>query len=135
MILGPPAGDVREPLLRDATALLTRSVVPRIVVRMSQFIYVLRPVRLAMLTEGPTDDERTAVGAHVAYLKGLLSDGRALLFGRTQTADETTFGIVVFEADDIELATATMSADPSVQHGVMTAELHPFHVAGMAGRV
>ena len=75
------------------------------------------------------DAEATAAQDAVA----LAAEGRALLFGRTQANDETTFGIVVFQAEDDARADATMASDPAVQGGVMTATLHPFRVAGMAG--
>ena len=34
-----------------------------------QFIYVLKPTRLGMLTEGPTPEERDTVSRHFAYFK------------------------------------------------------------------
>jgi uncharacterized protein len=49
--------------------------------------------------------------------------------GRTLTADENTFGIVVFVADSDADATELMQTDPAVSRGVMSAELFPFRVA------
>jgi len=48
------------------------------------------PTRPAMLTEGPTPEEREAVAAHLAYLERLAAAGVVLLFGRTQTTDSST---------------------------------------------
>ncbi len=94
-----------------------------------EFIYVVHPTRLGMLTEGPTAEESAAVAAHFDYLKRLTAEGTMVLVGRTQTNDETTFGIAVFRAGSDEEARAIMAADPAVACGVMRAELYPFHIA------
>src|SRR5512134_1853245 len=65
-----------------------------------QFIYVLKPTRLGMLTEGPTPAEASTVSRHFAYFKDLTEKGVMILMGRTQNDDESTFGIAVFEAED-----------------------------------
>ncbi|MEM7305882.1 MAG: YciI family protein [Planctomycetota bacterium] len=98
---------------------------------MEQFLYLLKPTRLGMLTEGPSDEESVALGRHVDYLARLVDEGTAILFGRTQTADESTFGLVIFEAEDEPAARRVMEADPCVEEGVMTAQLFPYRVAGM----
>ena len=59
---------------------------------MNQWIYVLKVTRLEMLTEGSTPEEDEIVGRHFAYLKDLTEKGVMILMGRTQTADESTFG-------------------------------------------
>ena len=51
------------------------------------------------------------------------------MVGRTRNTDHTTIGLVVFQADSEERATAIMQADPAVTNGVMKAELFPYHVA------
>jgi hypothetical protein len=48
-----------------------------------------------------------------------------ILVGRTQTTDESTFGIAFFEADNEFAARAIMTNDPVVAGGVMTASLYP----------
>lgn len=95
-----------------------------------QFLYVLRATRLGMLTEGPTAEEAAVLQRHVAYLSALASEGRVLLFGRTQTHDADTRGIVIFRAPDEAAARALVDADPAVAGGVMLAELYPYKVAG-----
>lgn len=95
----------------------------------NQYLYRLMPIRLGILTEGPTEHEAAIVGDHFAYLEQLTSQGRVLMAGRTLTTDENTFGIVVLVADSDSAATELMRADPAVSRGVMTAELFPFHVA------
>ncbi len=96
-----------------------------------QFLYILRPTRLEMLTIGPTVEEQAIVSQHFAYLQDLTQKGVAILVGRTQTADEDTVGIVVFKASSEEAARELMENDPTVKRGVMQATLYPFRVALM----
>jgi uncharacterized protein YciI len=98
---------------------------------MQQWIYVLKPVRLGMLTEAPTPEEDIIISQHFAYLKDLTEKGVMILMGRTQNNDESTFGIAIFEAEDEKAARAIMENDPAVEHGVMTATLYPYRVALM----
>ena len=99
---------------------------------MPQYLYRLRPARQAMLTEGPTEAESAAIEAHFAYLQALVAAGALILAGRTLNSDATTFGVAIFSAPDPESAEATMSDDPAVAAGVMSAELFPFHTALIA---
>ena len=82
-----------------------------------------------MLTHGPTDAERQAIAAHVAYLTTLHARHALTLAGRTSNNDERTLGIVIFHAADDAAARALVAADPCVARGVMTAEMLPFRVA------
>ena len=101
---------------------------------MNEFIYVVKPNRPAMLVDGPNAEEARALEQHLDYLNGLLAEEQAILFGRTQTHDIHTFGIVIFEAQDEAAATAIMHADPAVRAGVMTARLFPYKIIGQRGR-
>lgn len=96
---------------------------------MPQFAYRLRPVRPAMLAEGPTPDEERIVGEHFAYLQALTAKGTLKLAGRTLTTGPETFGICILETPDEAAARAVMAGDPAVAGGVMTAELFPFRIA------
>ena len=96
---------------------------------MPQFLYRIRPTRLGMLTDGPTDREASIVGEHFQYLKKLVSDGVVLMAGRTLNADEHSFGIAVFVATSEAEAAEIMQNDPAIKQGVMRAELFPFGVA------
>ncbi len=98
---------------------------------MQQWLYFLKPARLGMVTEGPTPEETEVVSRHFAYLEALTEKGVMLLVGRTQNADESTFGIAIFEAEDESAARAIMEADPAVVGGVMRATLYPYKVALM----
>jgi uncharacterized protein YciI len=94
-----------------------------------QFLYRLQVTRLEMLRGGPTPEEARVVGAHLNYLKNLAEEGVVVLAGRTQTNDETTFGIVILNAADEAAARAVMDNDPAVKGSVMHATLFPFRVA------
>lgn len=94
-----------------------------------EYIYVIRPTRPAMLTEGPNQAEKEALGGHIEHLNTLAREGVVLLAGRTQTADENTFGIVIFKAGSYGEAQRLMESDPAVSAGVMQANLYPYKVA------
>ena len=97
------------------------------------YLYVLRPTRIGMLTEGPTAEEQKSVSEHFAYVSGLAEDGRVLMFGRTANDDERTLGLVVFCAPTPAAADEVVRADPAVRDGVMTAECFPYRLAYLAG--
>ena len=92
------------------------------------FVYVLRPARPAMLAEGLTTAERETVGAHLTYLQRLAAEKVVILFGRTDTSDERTFGLVIFRAGSEAEARGVMEGDPAVARGVMTAEVFPYRL-------
>jgi len=96
---------------------------------MRQYLYRIRPTRVAMLREGLTEEEAAIIREHFAYLRDLTSKGVVFMAGRTLHTDETSFGIVVFRAESDDAATAIMEADPAVRHHVMSAELFPYRVA------
>ncbi len=95
---------------------------------MNQYLYTLKPARLEMLIKStPAEDE--IVGRHFNRLKALTEQGVVILAGRTTNEDESTFGIVIFEAETDRLAQELMENDPAVKEGVMTAKLFPYRVA------
>jgi uncharacterized protein YciI len=96
---------------------------------MTQFLYRLKPVRVAMLAEGPTDLEVSIIGEHFTYLEKLVGDGVVLMAGRTLNTDGCAFGIVVFVTSSEAEARALKNGDPAVKQGLMDAELFPFTVA------
>jgi uncharacterized protein YciI len=97
----------------------------------AEYLYRLTPTRPAMLGEGLTAQERAAVAEHVAYLERLAETGVVLLFGRTQTTDPGTFGIVILRAASPAEAERRMADDPAVRAGVMRGDLFPFRIAGL----
>ena len=40
----------------------------------NQYIYLIRPNRVGLLIEGPTDEEASILQDHVAYLEGLAAE-------------------------------------------------------------
>jgi uncharacterized protein YciI len=101
---------------------------------MREYLYRLRPTRIAMVTEGPTERESAVVRSHFAHLSRLADQNVVLLFGRTDAAADT-FGICVFRAADDEAARRLMESDPAVVEGVMTAELFLFRLAGLGAEL
>lgn len=96
---------------------------------MQHWLYLLKPTRLGMVTEGPTPEEAETVSRHFAYLEDLTEKGLMILMGRTQNNDESTFGICIFEAQDESAARNIMENDPAVAGGVMRATLYPYKIA------
>jgi len=94
----------------------------------AHYLYTVQPVRLAIMSEGPTEQEAAIVGQHWAYLKGLFERGIVVFVGRILRPDETGFGHCVFRADSEEEARAIMNADPAVSAGLMRAQLYPYQV-------
>jgi uncharacterized protein YciI len=96
---------------------------------MPEWLYVLRPLRAGMLSEGPDEREAAALSAHVEYMRELSESGVLILAGRTQYEDMRTMGLVILRAENEQAARAVMEADPPVLAGIMSAELHPYMVA------
>ena len=96
---------------------------------MAQFLYILKPSRAEMLTEGPTEDEQRITSEHFQYLQDLCRDGVVHLAGRTLEMGADTIGLVIFQADSAEAAKRLMENDPAVRNDVMKAEVYPFSIA------
>ncbi len=97
-------------------------------------LYRLTPIRIEMVTIGPTPEERAVVSEHFAYLEALTAQGVMLLIERTQENSPRTFGIVIFQAESDEQDHEIMDSDPAVRKGIMRAELFPFRIA-LAGNM
>jgi uncharacterized protein YciI len=94
-----------------------------------QFLCTLRPTRLAMLTDGPTDAEADTIRRHFAYLSGLAEKGILVLAGRTLDDNDQTRGIAIFNAESEDHVRRLVDDDPAVAEGVMTPTIQPFRVA------
>jgi uncharacterized protein YciI len=97
--------------------------------QLKQFLYVLHLVPRLHDDQAWTDADQGVIKAHVAHLKAATDRGQLVLAGRTLEAGDRTFGLVVFHAPDEAAAQAFMNSDPAVAGKIMTAELHPYHVA------
>ena len=67
-----------------------------------QYLYLIQPTRMAMLTDGPTPQEDETVSRHFDYLKALADRGIIILAGRILNTDESSFGIVIFKAESVQ---------------------------------
>ena len=90
------------------------------------FLYTLRPIRLAMLSDGPTPDEQALASQHWKYSQELLSQGTLIFAGRTLQRDPTTFAFAVVRAPSFDRARALAEDDPAVAGGVFATEVFPF---------
>jgi uncharacterized protein YciI len=82
-----------------------------------------------MLSEGSTPEEDTSTTQHFNYLKGLMQAGVVILAGRSQTTDYSSFGIIIFKAEDEAAAWKIVHNDPAVQAKQFRAELYPYRIA------
>ncbi len=94
-----------------------------------QFVYILRVLPSFHTAQAWNDKENAAVGKHFERLAQATAQGQVILAGRTKKVLAQTFGIVIFEADNEQLARQFMEADPAVVAGLMAATLHPYAVA------
>ena len=100
-----------------------------------QYLYVLKLIPRLLDETNWSDTDNAIVGEHFAYLQMHLAANRLILAGRTLNMDDTTMGLVIFEADSDEAAREMMVNDPAVKNGIMTAELFPYRVALMRGNL
>ncbi len=91
----------------------------------STFVYLTRPIRPGFV-EQILPEESEAMQAHVAFLNQMLNGTTFHLIG---TCLDRAFGIALFEADSLAAAHHLMEHDPAVNRGVLSYEIHPFHIA------
>jgi len=72
--------------------------------RSQQFIYVLRVVPRFQDPREWTERENSVIGQHFDRLKKAIEQGQVVLAGRTTEALAATFGVVIFEAANMEAA-------------------------------
>lgn len=92
------------------------------------FMYKVRAKRLAMMINGPNEQEAAVLAEHYDYLKDLAARGVVIFAGRTTNNDDSAFGVVVFKAESEDAARAIMFADPALKRGVLGVQLFPFSV-------
>jgi uncharacterized protein len=92
------------------------------------YLYCLT-MRPEMLGRARTAAELDVLRRHLAYLGAARDHGIVVAAGRTEAPEETTFGIVLFQAASEEEARSFMANDPAVVGRVMSAELYPFRLA------
>lgn len=89
------------------------------------FICLLHPTRPGF-AEKMLPEEEAAMQAHAVYLNQLLTEKTFFLYGPCL---DRAFGVSLFEAESLEDAHQLVAHDPAVEQGVVTAEVHPFHVS------
>ena len=94
-----------------------------------EFLYKVTLTKKYYDDKNWTDKDKQTVGEHFERLKKALADGIVILAGRTDEANDKTFGIVIFYAKDEASARDFMLGDPAVKAGIMDATLHPYSVA------
>ena len=97
-----------------------------------QFIYVLRYNATFKQAIKWSAKEGALAREHVIYLKDLMDNGNAYLIGRTPNMyDPNLFGVVIFDAPDLESAKKIMDQDPLIKNNIMEGELSPFQIVLM----
>ena len=96
---------------------------------MQQWLYRIQPVRSEMLSEGPTPEEAQITEQHFEYLQELMGQGIVILAGRTQNTGYSSFGIIIFKAENEAAARSIMHNDPAVRQRQFRAELFPYRIA------
>jgi uncharacterized protein len=94
-----------------------------------QFLGIVRLEEKYHAEAAWTDEAKAAVRKHFERLKEAAKAGQVILAGRTTEPNETTMGLIIFEAATLAEAQAFMAADPAVVAGVMKAETRPYQIA------
>jgi uncharacterized protein YciI len=89
------------------------------------FIYLIRPTRPGF-AQAPTSQEEEIMERHFEYLKKLLEEGTLIMAGPCL---DRAFGVAIFWAENETAAWLITQNDPSVQAGVMKAEVHPYRIS------
>jgi len=94
-----------------------------------QFIYVLRytdEFKKAIKWTGKVNE---IVREHVSYLKTLMDEQNGYIAGRTSNIyDPELFGLIIFDAPNIEKAKEIMENDPLIKNNIMQGTVNPFNV-------
>ncbi|GHO85744.1 YciI family protein [Dictyobacter formicarum] len=93
------------------------------------FIAMIRPTRSGF-TEEMLPAEAEAMQAHFAFMDQAVQERKFYLIGPCL---DRAFGISIFEAASLEEAHEMMQHDPCVTRGVMSYEVHPYHISYFDG--
>ncbi|MEH7225166.1 YciI family protein [Bacillus sp. JJ1566] len=96
---------------------------------MEQYIYTLKLVPRLLDEQNWNEGENQIIKEHFNKLKALMEENTVILAGKTQTNDESTFGIVILQAESEQEAKKLMENDPAVKEGIMTAQIYPYRIA------
>jgi uncharacterized protein YciI len=90
-----------------------------------QFLLRTEPVRKDFTLLNMTEEERSVIEGHVAYLTRLLGEGK-LTFAGQAFDPKGLFGIIVVNAPDTDSASALLNGDPGVKAKLFRGEVIPF---------
>jgi uncharacterized protein YciI len=90
-----------------------------------QFLLRIEPVRAGFSLENMTEDERRLASGHIAYLRGLFTDGKLTFSGQAMDP-KGLFGVTVVNAAGQEEAAALLNGDPAVKGKMFRGEVIPF---------
>ena len=98
---------------------------------MPHFIYKLKLVDQFQKKENWTNETKAIIAEHFNHLMQLKAEKTVLFAGKTNydVDHPENEGIVIFEEENADTAKKIMLNDPAIRKGVMTAKLHPFHLA------
>ena len=88
---------------------------------MEQYLYQLKLKPYFQISENWTDKE-DIINRHFIRLKKFTDEGKVILAGRTLNEDESQFGIVIFEDDQIALLGSTKAVGRAVLDSEFLAE-------------
>jgi uncharacterized protein len=118
-------------LLTLSTALLVvppGAICAQQLTRHQQYVYVLHLTPRMHDKSAWTDTENGVIAQHFSRLAKAAEAGNVILAGRTTETLATTFGLVIFEAENDEAGRLFMESAPAVVAIIMTATLHPYSV-------
>lgn len=94
-----------------------------------EFIYKTILVDRLYKEENWTEQDEKITSDHFNYLLDLKSKNQLVLAGKTAGLDLSTYGIVVFKANNLEEAKDIMNNDPAIKNGIMKGTLHEYSLA------
>lgn len=92
------------------------------------YIYVLKLCERLYDDASWTDEDNIAVERHFHRIKEDYEKGKIIHVGRTTDPKNDGFGLVVFQADDLEEANQYMENDPAIIGGQMTGKVFEYKV-------
>ena len=98
---------------------------------MGEWVFFMHPPRDDFIAT-MTDAERSAFGAHAAWLRKLLADGVLIVAG--PCLGQVNTGIAIFEAPDEEAARRVVAYEPVTSGGYMDGDLRPYRLGLLRGR-